>query len=325
MYLFEKNPKIPSISGRFNLDNDILLSTHGRRKPIISRIINNMSRINGKTEILAVFGDPIAHSLSPVMHNAAFQALGWNAVYIPCRVLPEYLPQAVEGIRAMGYRGANITIPHKQSVISCLDEVVGDAVLSGSVNTIIHRDGKLLGTSTDGIGLIRSLQEDGACEVAGKNVLLLGAGGSAAALVFRLIQSGIGSLTLVNRDPERALRLKAKLQETTGFQVHIASLAELERLEWGGYDLLINTTSVGLHDDQTLVSPRFLNPSMLVYDIVYKPGDTRLIRDARERGCRTVNGISLLLYQGAESFRWWFGEEPPLAVMREALNIGVSR
>lgn len=284
-----------------------------------------MNQINGNTQILAVFGDPVAHSLSPVMHNAAFQALGWNVVYLPCRVLPENLPQAVEGIRALGYRGANITIPHKQAVLPYLDEVIGDAALSGSVNTIIHREGKLLGTSTDGVGLIRSLQDDGGFEATGKHVLLLGAGGSAAALVFRLIHAGIRSLTVVNRDLERALRLKAKLLEVTGFEVQTASLGELEHLEWNRYDLLINTTSVGLHDDGTLVPSKLLNPSLLVYDIVYKRGDTRLIRDAQEQGCRTVNGLSLLLYQGAESFRLWFGEEPPLAVMRQALDAAVSQ
>ncbi len=291
----------------------------------MSRIKPFMKEINGKTEILAVFGDPIAHSLSPAMHNAAFQALGWNAVYIPCHVLPQHLPDAVEAIRALGYRGANITVPHKQGVVPYLDEVIGDAALSGSVNTIIHRDGKLLGTSTDGIGLIRSLREDGGCEAAGKNVLLLGAGGSAAALVYRLIQEGIRTLTVVNRDPERALRLKEHILKTTGFTVRTAVLEELERLDWDGYDLLINTTSVGLHDDRSLVPPTCLRPSMLVYDIVYKPGDTRLIREAKEQGCPTVNGLSLLLYQGAESFKGWFGVEPPITVMREALKAAVSR
>lgn len=275
--------------------------------------------INGKTTILAVFGDPIDHSLSPTMHNAAFKELGWNCVYIPCHVLPEDVTLAVRGIRSLGMKGVNITIPHKQAVVPELDEIFGDASLSGSVNTIINDHGKLRGTSTDGTGLVRSLREDGQFEVSGKRCLILGAGGSASALVFRLIAEGIRSLTVVNRDFTKALNLRERVWHATKFEVEAYALSELENLNWDAFDLLINTTSVGLHDSATLVPQQLLNPRIFVYDIVYKPGNTTLINDAVAQGCRVLTGLSLLLYQGADSFRLWFDTEPPIEVMRHAL------
>jgi shikimate dehydrogenase len=153
----------------------------------------NMEKINGKTTICAVFGDPVAHSFSPAMHNAAFQALGLNCVYIACRVRTDRLQDAVQAIRALNLKGANVTIPHKQPVAAYLDELCGDARQSGSVNTIVNRDNRLLGYSTDGLGFVRSLKEEAGYQPVEKNVLMLGAGGSAAALIYCLIGSGISS------------------------------------------------------------------------------------------------------------------------------------
>jgi shikimate dehydrogenase len=276
--------------------------------------------INAKTSIYTLFGDPVAHSLSPVMHNAAFQTLGYDCVYVACHVPPAQIRAAVMGIRALGIKGVNITIPHKQAVIAGLDEVCGDALLSGSVNTIINRDGRLIGMSTDGIGFVRSLKEEGAFSPAGKRVLLLGAGGAALAVVYRLLATGITALTVINRNHAKALCLQAKVHGDTGFVMNVVPLEQLAHLNLRHYDLLVNTTSVGLHEDVSLLETQWLHPQLFVYDLVYKPEGTKLIRQAAQAGCRHLSGLSLLLYQGAESFRLWFEVDPPLAVMRAALE-----
>lgn len=279
-----------------------------------------MYKINGKTKILAVLGDPIAHSLSPLMHNAAFFELGWDCAYVPFRVTPKELPRAIQGIRALGLVGVNLTIPHKEAVVAELDEIQGDALLSGSVNTIIRHDQRLIGTSTDGIGLMRSLREAGGFDPQNKRVLLLGAGGAAAAVIPSMLNSGIASLTIINRDFDRASRLQERMACLGAAEIQVARLSQLEQLDWSQFDLLINSTSVGLEAEVSLVPPRCFHSKLLVYDFVYKPGNTLLCRQAEAAGCQTISGLSLLLYQGAESFRLWFEQEPPLKVMEQALN-----
>jgi shikimate dehydrogenase len=254
------------------------------------------------------------------MHNAAFSALDWNCVYIPCHVMPEELPNAVRSIRTLDFKGVNITIPHKQAVIAELDEIIGDSKISGSVNTIINQDGRLIGTSTDGSGFLRSIQEEGRFELQNKNIILLGAGGSARALIYSLITAGIKSLVIVNRDFAKAVRLQEKVWTDTGFTLIVHDLTLLHELDWNSYDLLINTTSVGLHDEHSLVPRHFLKPQLFVYDLLYKKGGTMLYRDAVAIGCRVLSGLSLLLYQGAESFRLWFEVNPPIDIMRQTLH-----
>lgn len=278
--------------------------------------------IKGDSQVFAVFGDPIGHSLSPAMHNAAFQALGLNSVYIPCRVRPEQLKFAVLGIRAMNFKGVNVTIPHKQAIAGELDEIFGDSLQSGSVNTIINRNGKLYGTSTDGIGLVRSLYEEGGFEPGGKNVLILGAGGSAAAIIYRLIAAEVKSITLLNRTFKNAANLSRKVFDDTGFPVKAVEFDRLTTLEWDSIDLVINATSVGLQDQKSLLPQHLLHPDLFIYDLVYHRGtSTPLYDQAVKAGCRVLSGLSLLLYQGAESFRLWFEMEPPINVMRDALTV----
>lgn len=277
--------------------------------------------IKGDTQVFAVFGDPIDHSLSPVIHNAAFQALGLNCVYIPCHVQSEQLNNAVKGIRAFKIAGVNVTIPHKQAVLGELDEVFGDSLLSGSVNTIINRDGKLYGASTDGIGVVKSLKEEGGFEVAGKNVLLLGAGGSAAAVIYRLIAAEVKSIVLLNRTAKNAAILGERVFEDTGFPLVSGELSQIWTLAWDAIDLVVNTTPVGLKSQDSIVPEQFLHPDLFVYDLVYHAGNaTTLVEQAVKAGCRVLSGLSLLLYQGAESFRLWFEMDPPIKVMRNALT-----
>ena len=281
----------------------------------------NSFLIKGDTQVFAVFGDPIGHSLSPVMHNAAFQALGLNCIYIPCHVRPEQLGNAISGIRAFNIKGVNVTIPHKRAVLGGLDEIFGDSLLSGSVNTIINRNGKLYGASTDGIGLVRSLKEEGGFEVAGKNVLLLGAGGSAPAVIYRLITENVNSIYLLNRTTQNAVNLGKKVLEDTGFKLNIEELNRLSALPWDSIDLVINATSVGLKDQNSLIPQQFLHSKLFVYDLVYRSGGvTTLVEQAVQAGCHALSGLSLLLYQGAESFRLWFETDPPIKVMRDALK-----
>ena len=279
----------------------------------------NSFLIKGDTQVLAVIGDPIGHSLSPVMHNAAFQTLGLDCIYIPCRVRPEQLNSAVTGIRALNFKGVNVTIPHKQAIVSQLDEIFGDSLLSGSVNTIINRKGKLYGTSTDGTGLIRSLREEGGFEVGGKNVLILGAGGSAAAIIYSLIASEVKSITLLNRTLKNAVTLSQKILQNTGFPVNTVEINRLNTLAWDSIDLAINATAVGLKDQDPLIPQQLLHPGLFIYDLVYRTGTTALVDQAVKAGCRVLSGLSLLLYQGAESFRFWFELDPPLKAMKDAL------
>jgi shikimate dehydrogenase len=278
--------------------------------------------IKGDTQVLAVFGDPVSHSLSPVMHNAAFQALGLNCVYIPCRVSGDCLKDAVLGIKAFNFKGVNVTIPHKQGIMGELDEIFGDSLLSGSVNTVINRNGTLLGTSTDGIGLVRSLREEAGFEVAGKKVLILGAGGSARAVIYRLITEGVESIALLNRTIEKAVELRENLLDKIGFPLKIGDYSQLSSLPWDSLDLVINATSVGLKNQSSLIPPQLLHPGLFVYDLVYHSGSaTTLVEEAINAGCHTLSGLDLLLYQGVESFRLWFEADPPINVMREALTV----
>jgi shikimate dehydrogenase len=283
--------------------------------------MNSILKIKGDAQVLAVFGDPIGHSLSPAMHNAAFQALGLDCIYIPCRVRSEQLSSAVMGIRALNFKGVNVTIPHKQAIASELDVIFGDSLLSGSVNTIINRNGKLYGASTDGAGLVRSLQEEGGFEVGDKNVLILGAGGSAAAIIYRLIASEVKSITILNRTLKNAVNLSRKVLEDTGFSINTVEFNRLTTLAWDSMDLVINATSVGLKEQAVLIPQQLLHPDLFVYDLVYRIGGaTPLIDQAVKAGCRVLSGLSLLLYQGAESFRLWFEMDPPIKVMRDALT-----
>ena len=282
-------------------------------------------KINGNTKILAIFGDPVGHTLSPAMYNAAFEHLGWNCRYIPCHVTPENLADALRGIKALNFVGANMTIPHKQSVIPLLDEIFGDSVKSGSVNTVIHRNGRLCGTSTDGLGLVRSLKEEAGFEPCGKRVLILGAGGTTAAIVFSLISTGVKSIEILNRNLSKVALLQESVRAKTGFEIKVHSLNDLEVIDFSSMDLIINTTSVGLTDDDTIIPGRFLMPHLFVYDVVYKKGGTRLLKEAETVGCKVLSGLSLLLYQGVESFALWFETDPPINIMREVILEGENK
>ena len=256
----------------------------------------------------ALLGHPVGHSLSPVMHNAAFAAAGYNGVYtaIPVRDIRP----AVAGLSALGFRGASITIPHKQAVIECLDEVEETARRIKAVNTIVNCDGRLQGWNTDVVGAIDALKEKTCLE--GKSAAVLGAGGAARAVAFGLTAAG-GTVTIFNRGRARAEALAAELG--AGFK----PLAEFTA---DGCDLLINTTPVGMapRAGETPVAAERLRPGLVVMDIVYNPLRTRLLQDAAAAGCVAIDGLSMFIRQGARQFELWTGRPAPVDVMRMAVE-----
>ena len=276
--------------------------------------------VSGKAIVCGVIGDPIEHTMSPVMHNAAFKKLGIDYLYVPFRVRREELGRAVEGMRALNIRGLNVTIPHKVEVISFLDKVDSRVDKIGAVNTIVNDDGVLTGYNTDGTGFLRALLERGV-EPEGKNVVILGAGGASRGISFILAERG-AHLVILNRQleldwaEEMAHRISQTFnKEVKALVLNEGNLAEvLERAE-----ILVNATSVGmsLNIDETPVPARLLKPGLVVFDIVYNPIKTRLLREAEAAGAQTIGGIDMLVWQGALAFERWTGREAPLDLMRE--------
>lgn len=276
----------------------------------------------GNMRVLGVFGHPIAHSLSPVMHNAAIRALNIDFIYVPFHVMPDNLGRAVEGIRAMEIAGANVTIPHKEHVIGYLDEVSRYSMQIQSVNTIVNVDGYLRGDTTDGPGFLRSAEAEWG-KLNGCKTLIIGAGGSAKAVAFALAEIGC-EITIANRTRERAVELAGCLGQV--FEAGKFRVTELDgqALSEGlsGVDLVVNTTSVGMHPDVDgiPIPPELLRPNLLVYDLVYNPARTRLVTEAERRGARALTGLKMLVYQGALSFEMWTGLEAPIDVMEQAIQ-----
>jgi len=290
--------------------------------------------IDGTAKLLGVLGWPVEHSMSPVMHNAAIQAAGLNACYVPFPCPPEALDEVIAGLRGMGFLGANLTIPHKQAVIEHLDGLSDESRFTGSVNTLYWEGDRLMGTTTDAPGAVLNLRQAG-IELNGKRVAILGTGGAARALAFVLARghclgaSGgretfrLPELTLLGRDRDKAERLARDIAEgsAAGTAVRSGLLAEFADLG-NGADLIINCTSVGMTPDVggCPIDPALLDPRQVVHDIVYQPRETVLLREAKRKGCRTVEGIGMLVHQGAASFRIWFSRDADTEVMFRALG-----
>jgi len=278
-----------------------------------------MSSITGKTKICGIIGDPIEHTMSPAMHNAAFEALGLDYIYLPFRVRREELKGAINGIRALNIAGLNVTIPHKSDVIPLLDKLDPLAEGMGAVNTIVSEDGKLIGYNTDAPGFLQALRAKG-IEPEGKKVVILGAGGAAKGISFILAEAG-ASLVILNRTLSRAVALAAQIAKSYGRSAKAMILNE-ENLKQAlpGADVLVNTTSVGMVPDmnETPVPAGLLQPDLTVFDIVYNPRETRLLREAKAASARTIDGLDMLVWQGARAFEKWTGREAPFEVMKQA-------
>ncbi len=273
--------------------------------------------VSGRTKVLAVFGCPVEHSLSPAMHNAAIRALGLDYVYVPFRVEPDELPQAVAGLRSMRFAGVNLTIPLKERAVDLVDELSDEAARIGAVNTLWFREGRLVGDSTDGPGFLRSLES--AVEGIPESALILGAGGSARAVCHALAGRGV-TLAIANRTMARAESLAGELP---GDGVRVVPWTDDDlRSACAEVGLVVNCTSVGMTPNigGSPLPPGCLKTGQLIYDLIYSPPETRLLKEARECGAVAMNGVLMLVHQGACSFELWTGVRPPMDVMERAVT-----
>jgi shikimate dehydrogenase len=276
--------------------------------------------VSGKTMVCGLIGDPVEHSMSPVMHNAAFEKIGLDYVYVTFRVKPEEVGKAIEGMRALNIKGLNVTIPHKVTVLQFLDKLDHLAEKIVAVNTIVNDNGVLTGYNTDGAGLLQALLERGV-EPQGKKIVILGAGGASRAISFTLADRG-AHLVILNRllELEWAKELAGRISHI--FSQEVKAL-ELSRGNLAGVldkaDILVNATSVGMSPDTegTPVDADLLRPGLVVFDAVYNPIKTRLLGEAEKAGAITTSGLDMLVWQGALAFEKWTGQKAPAELMKE--------
>jgi shikimate dehydrogenase len=277
----------------------------------------SLAPINAATRLCAVLGSPIRHSASPTMHNAAYAALGLNWRYLAFEVDPKNLRAAIEGARAMNFAGLNLTVPHKLLAVDMVDELDASAKTWGAVNTIKFENGRAIGFNTDADGLANSLRQDLAVELRGAKVLLLGAGGAGRAAALKLAAENVAELFLVNRTVSKAQEIAAEIKKQFPSVKISVGYPKTE------IDLLLNATSLGLkpEDGSPLDEKQFsLKQARAVYDMIYKPAETTLLKNAKAADCKTANGIGMLVGQGAKAFEIWTGQPAPVAVMRRAVE-----
>lgn len=275
------------------------------------------SHIRGYSKIICLLGNPVAHSLSPQIHNHAFRTLGLPYVYVPIAVKSQSLHTMIFTLRSCGFMGANVTIPHKSQVINYCDSLSDLSKITGTVNTLYFNEGRLCGTTTDPEGFKRALQWMG-CQIKGSNVVILGNGGTARTLSIALaIEKQVSSLTIVGRNETRIFDLCSEIKKATGFESLSCSLnmPELKNV-MRNCTLLVNCTCVGMHPDIQLspIPSEFLHKDMMVFDAIYNPLKTKLLKDAEAAGCVVQNGLRMLLYQGLASFKLWTGTEVPESI-----------
>ncbi|WP_339254743.1 shikimate dehydrogenase [Paenibacillus sp. FSL P2-0136] len=268
--------------------------------------------------LLGVMGDPIAQSKSPLMHGAALQALGLSGAYVPLHITPDKLGDAVQAIRTLGFRGVNVTIPHKVAVMEYLDRLDSSAVDVGAVNTIVNDNGILTGFNTDGIGYVRSLKTEAAPDLTGTRILVIGAGGAARGIVSALLKEQPAMVLIANRNEERAHHLADSFSSRgslagAGMDAVPGVLASM--------DIVINTTSVGMypHMEDMPIDPAGLHEGMIVSDLIYNPLHTRLLTESLKRGCTVHGGLGMFVYQGAYALEYWTGLVAPAAIMRQTI------
>ena len=285
--------------------------------------------IDGTTNIIGVIGDPIEHSFSPIINNAAFEYLNLNYVYLPFHVLSENLGSAIGGANKLNIKGLNVTIPHKKNVLVTLNHLDPIAKEIGAVNTIKFENNEAIGYNTDGIGCLHALENK--TSVTNKDILVVGAGGASRAICYQLAHSGINSLTVINRDLAKAEELTSNIKNT-------GILSDLKYdnmdnliLQAQQTDILINTTPLGMKgypDQNPILHADEIPEDIIVNDIVYNPIETNLIKEAKEAGAKTVNGVKMLIYQAAEAIKIWTGKEAPKDIMenklREILNTNIE-
>ncbi|MCF8069722.1 MAG: shikimate dehydrogenase [Desulfobacterales bacterium] len=271
-----------------------------------------MSIVDTKTNLYAVIGDPIFHSLSPVMHNRAFNHIGYNGVYVAFHV--KDVAAAITGMRALDIKGFSVTIPHKRAIMEFVDELDEMAEKIGAVNTVVNEAGKLIGYNSDCLGAVKALKE--ITEIESKKIVILGAGGAARAIGFGMAGEG-GLVTIVNRTVQKGERLARDIG---------AGFCPMDQVEQLDCHILINTTSVGMtpNIDQMPVPENMFKQAMTVMDIVYNPLKTLFLKTAHENGCTAIDGVAMFVYQGAFQFEQWTGRKAPVDVMREVVINALS-
>lgn len=284
--------------------------------------------ITGRTSLVGLIGWPVEHSMSPLMHNAAFAELGIEWAYVPLPVQPEQLPQALKGLAALNFVGVNVTVPHKQAVMRYMDELSNAAQITGAVNTIHIKEGRYYGYNTDAIGFLNALKESG-YDPKGLRVAVLGAGGAARAVVYALARAEAGSIVVFNRTAERAAFLIDDLADafpdvSLSFELlHVERLARLNHQ----VELVVNTTSVGMYPhvaESPWPGEVPIPQGAIFYDLVYNPMETVFLQQAKAAGSKTIDGLGMLVHQGAFAFHKWTGHEAPIQAMREACLSGLK-
>lgn len=276
-------------------------------------------KVTGKTTVYGIIGHPIKHSLSPLMQTIAFETFGIDAVYVPFDVEPENLEKAVDGLRALNVKGFNVTVPYKEKVIEYLDFMDEDAEFLGAVNTVKNEKGQFTGYNTDADGFLQSLEEEGV-ELKGKRVTMFGAGGAARAVGYAVLKGGAKFLNIVNRSFSRGKavgELLAKRGNVLVFPLNEGTVSSLLK----DTDIVVNTTSVGMKtDDLPLFDYALIPERITVVDIIYNPSETPLLKAAKKKGCKAINGLGMLVYQGAIAFKIWTGKEAPVEIMKDVLG-----
>ncbi|MBE5912713.1 MAG: shikimate dehydrogenase [Pseudobutyrivibrio ruminis] len=276
----------------------------------------------GSTNLICLLGSPVSHSISPAMHNTAFDALGLDFSYMAFDVSKEDLPTAVEGLKKINCCNFNLTMPLKTAIIPLLDEIDEAAELAQSVNTCVCQDGKLVGYTTDGIGFLQSMKDCG-IKYSGTTITILGAGGAATSIITQAAMEGVEKINIFKRKNasfQKVVDFADRLTKSTNCDLFVYDMEDMDILNFSlqESDILINSTNVGMgDDDRSLVPKEFLHPSLTVCDVIYHPAETRLLKDAKACGCKTMNGKYMLLYQGAAAFKLWTGKDMPIDLIKE--------
>ncbi|GHV33728.1 shikimate dehydrogenase (NADP(+)) [Synergistales bacterium] len=290
----------------------------------------------GETEFFGLLGNPVKKSLSPAMHNANFESLGMNAVYTPYEVEEEGMLKILPALVSLRFTGLNVTMPLKQKVIPCLDELDERGALCGAVNTLYWKKGKLTGTNTDGVGFVQALKEQGGYDPKGKPCLMFGAGGAARGVAFALAEAGVTSIAIAGRASGEG-RIEKLASDLNAYKDGICKVRATNPDDYAALlkqnDLVINTTSVGMAPDldKTPFDTSLLESRNVVCDIVYVPHDTKLLRDAEAKGCKTLPGYWMMIWQGVEAFYRWMNErpdaKPDIAIMTKTVmrHLGVIK
>ena len=285
------------------------------------------AEISGSTKIVGVFGYPVKHSASPAMHNAAFAACGLNYVYVAFEVKPESLGQALHGLQALGIRGVNLTIPHKENALQFMDKLSSEAAAMGAVNTVVIDHGRLSGYDTDTEGFLKSLVEESQFEPRGQKAMVLGSGGASRAVLFGLAGAKVSEIVIANRTAVRAEKLASeiagKFPKVKMKTIPLSTDSITEQMP--SCSLLVNTTPLGMHGENPVRNTGCLHKNLTVYDLVYIPQSTPLLKEAKKRGAKTIGGLNMLVYQGAISFELWTGRKPPIGIMKDAAEEAVRK